>query len=124
MSDACEFCGLPLAPSPLPDKLDRDLYCWRRRAPGSSFEAADMRECLLRLKDRYDDIDPPLKFQPLPYYGTLMTLAEFEAHGFIDYDGFGNYATENQMSNKTVYPSDVKKEKLDRSFSHVMWFNR
>lgn len=36
MSEVCDNCGLLFAPSPLPDKYDRDRFCWRRRAPGTS----------------------------------------------------------------------------------------
>lgn len=66
---------------------------------------------------------------PLPTYGDLMTLTDFmddvKAGYFIDYDGHGNYATETEMSNKRIYPSDVKKGDVETErFTHVVWFNR
>lgn len=61
-------------------------------------------------------------------YGDLMTIHEFENHckcgGFIDYDGFGRYATETKESNIEIYPSDVKHKSVRKDFSHVIWFNR
>jgi hypothetical protein len=71
-----------------------------------------------------------LKTEPLPTYGNLYTLEEFMENcrngGFIDYDGFGNFATAKEMYNKEVYPSDVLKKnfKPQPEFTHVMWFNR
>ena len=50
----CDTCGLPVAPVTLPDSFDHGDYCWRRRAPGSSFEGADVRECLVRTAQRLD----------------------------------------------------------------------
>ncbi len=68
------------------------------------------------------------EFEPLPDYGDLMTLEDWlacvDAGGFIDYDGFGNYSDGKQMSNKTVKPSDVEKGKVDKGWTHVVWFNR
>lgn len=43
---------------------------------------------------------------------------------FIDYDGYGKYVIENKMSDITIYPSDVKMNKVRKDFTHVMWFNR
>lgn len=75
-----------------------------------------------------------------------MTTKRFvecvKSGGFIDYDGFGYYATKNKMTDKVVYPSHITgktkvfsyktgkfrivkvKEKFDKSFSHIVWFNR
>lgn len=74
--DACAYCGLFLAPRVLPDKYDRDAYCWRLRAPGSSFEAADMRECLQRLKAR---LDASQALQEASGDRYLQTIAGLEA---------------------------------------------
>lgn len=66
--------------------------------------------------------------EAIPSYGDLMTLEDFKDNcnsgGFIDYDGYGHYATATQMSNLIVRPSDVKKKKLREDFTHVVWFNR
>jgi len=50
--EVCKYCELPQAPRKLPDKYFHEEFCWRLRAPGSSLEAADMRECLDRLYAR------------------------------------------------------------------------
>jgi hypothetical protein len=68
------------------------------------------------------------ELEPLPEYGTLMSLEEFIAYsktGFlINYDGHGRYATSDQASNICVYPSDVMLDIYRHDFSHVIWFNR
>lgn len=71
-----------------------------------------------------------LKTEELPTYGDHMTLDDFvkacKSGSFIDYDGFGNYATKDLMFDKIVYPSDVTKTnfKPKPEFTHVVWFNR
>ena len=69
-----------------------------------------------------------IKSSPIPNYGDHMTILEFieavESGGFIDYDGFGKYASETEMSEIVVRPSDIKNGRLVRGFSHVVWFNR
>lgn len=71
-----------------------------------------------------------LKTGPLPTYGNHMPIEQFvescKNGGFIDYDGYGNYATKTEMFDKIVYPSDVTKKnyKPKPEFTHVVWFNR
>jgi hypothetical protein len=71
-----------------------------------------------------------MNLKPLPDYGTLIPIKEFIdqclCFAFIDYDGHGNYATETQMSDIIVSPSDIVSSngKYHEEFSHVMWFNR
>ncbi|GAF85281.1 unnamed protein product [marine sediment metagenome] len=62
--------------------------------------------------------------------GDLMTIEEWkecvEGGGFIDYDGSGNYATKDKVSNKSVSPSDVEagRFRTDVEFTHIMWYNK
>lgn len=57
-----------------------------------------------------------------------MTLEDFkescESGAFIDYDGFGYYATAKKMTHKIILPSDVKKGRCKSEYTHVVWFNR
>jgi hypothetical protein len=68
------------------------------------------------------------ELEPLPDYGDLMTLDEFIEHcnsgAFINYDGTGHYATKTKMSRLYATPSKIKAGNIDRSWTHVMWFNR
>lgn len=68
------------------------------------------------------------EFGPIPEYGDVMSLKEFidccNSGRFIDYDGSGNYARGNEMSDITIYPSDVKAGKIRKDFDKVVWFNR
>lgn len=60
--------------------------------------------------------------------GDLMTIEEFadccHSGGFIDYDGSGNYATEDKESNISIYPSDIIADKYRKDFTHVVWYNK
>lgn len=65
---------------------------------------------------------------------TVYTLSDFqhncEEGVFIDYDGFGYYASLQAdgktilVSRNVVEPSDIQHGKLDTSYTHVVWYNR
>ena len=61
-------------------------------------------------------------------HGAYMTMQDFveccQSGGFIDYDGYGYYATATKMLSKVVVPSDVSRKCVDMRFTHVVWFNR
>ena len=77
-----------------------------------------------------------VKWHSIPSYGDLMTMKEWiecvEDGGFIDYDGNGSYARDvygygwgkQYIKGSTVYPSDLTKDKVDLSHTHILWFNR
>ena len=89
----------------------------------------DVREEMSRLSYEVALLEP-IKYEDIPEYGDLMTLEHFkdccDAGGFIDYDGSGNYALKDKMSNKSVSPSDIKKGRYrdKEEFTHIVWFNR
>lgn len=61
--------------------------------------------------------------------GDVMTIPEFvkavEDGCFIDYDGFGEYATATEVSDIMVHPSDILAgEKPPAEYTHVVWYNR
>lgn len=51
-------------------------------------------------------------------------ISHCECGGFIDYDGFGRYSTEDKESNIEITPSDIKVNEYRKDFTHVMWYNR
>lgn len=69
-----------------------------------------------------------IKMEKLPNYGEHMTVRKFISYVksgcFIDYDGYGNYATKSQMSNISVYPSEIERGEVNKNFTHIVWFNR
>lgn len=69
-----------------------------------------------------------LELEDLPDYGHHMLFSEFEkcviGGGFIDSDGYGHYATKNKMTDEIIYPSYFKDGLVNRSFSHIVWFNK
>jgi len=86
------------------------------------------------------------KLELIPNYGDHMTLEQFigscKSGCFIDYDGYGYYATKDRMTNIVIRPSHVTgkgstfsmktgkyrkvkiKVNIDKSYSHIVWFNR
>jgi hypothetical protein len=69
-----------------------------------------------------------MKLESHTDYGDLISLDDFiaccESGGFIDYDGYGYYATSTIQSDIVVHPSDILKRKINENFTHVMWYNR
>lgn len=61
-------------------------------------------------------------------YGELISISDFkdscERGGFVDYDGFGYYSTEQYESAIKVYPSTFLKYGPIDGFTHVKWYNR
>lgn len=68
------------------------------------------------------------KGEPLPEYGDHRTLDMFiedcESGMFTDDDGYGRYASATEMFSKTVCPSDILDARINREFTHVVWFNK
>jgi len=60
--------------------------------------------------------------------GYLIPLQEWiecvQCGGFIDYDGYGELATETQTSNITISPSEMKRYNFPEWATHIMWYNR
>lgn len=65
--------------------------------------------------------------RPVPEYADLMTLAEFEqacrAGSFTNDDGHGYYVLDGQMLGSAT-PSTIRNGIVDRSMTHVAWFNK
>lgn len=68
------------------------------------------------------------EFEEIPNYGDVMTLDEFidccNSGGFIDYDGSGNYVTEDHMTNISIFASDVENDSIRKDFYKIVWFNK
>jgi hypothetical protein len=62
------------------------------------------------------------------HFGYLMPLQEWKdcvkCGGFIDYDGYGELATETQTSNMMISPSEMKNYNFPEWATHIMWYNR
>jgi hypothetical protein len=88
-------------------------------------------------------------YEEIPSYGDVYTIEHWignvEIKGFIDYDGFGNLATKDKVTDIMVKPSFVKDgkivkamksfrpetmEPIDEDFlkknnlTHIVWYNR
>jgi len=70
----------------------------------------------------------PYELSEIPSYGNVMSLDDFlenvKCGGFIDYDGHGKYIKDDQMTNISVYPSDLKNNRIRKEFTDIIWFNR
>ncbi len=82
----------------------------------------------------------------IPKDSDIYTIKEFiemvETGCFIDYDGYGYYATATEISDEVIHPSDISgktdtfdektmkikivevPKKLNKNYSHVVWYNR
>lgn len=82
---------------------------------------------LIKMKIKFR-MNKPYVLEPLPNYGDVMSLKEFiecvKGGGFIDYDGYGHYVKDNQMTDIEIYPSDVKSKNIRNEFDTIIWFNR
>lgn len=69
-----------------------------------------------------------MSFEDLPEHGYLLTLEDFKnavnCGAFIDYDGFGELATESRTSEVRIRPSEVDDYKFPGWCTHILWFNR
>lgn len=70
-----------------------------------------------------------MKATPMHDFGDMMTIEEFVktvlSGGFIDWDGSGYYSDGKVFYHeKPAWPSEIMAGKIDRSFTHVAWFNK
>lgn len=77
------------------------------------------------------NISKEIIMKSIPDYGYLYTIKEWEesceSGSFIDYDGWGDFATGTQVSNIEVSPSDygtTQYEEMKKDFTHILWYNR
>jgi hypothetical protein len=100
-----------------------DVRGFMEKVEAASEKISEART-ILTLKTPMDKI----KMSTQGKYGDLIPLEDFiaycESGCFIDYDGFGNYATETEESNLTISPSAVRKGQFRKDFTHVMWYNK
>lgn len=89
--------------------------------------AKEEKKELSKLRTLYNlNVEP--EFSEIPDYGDKMSLKDFiencNSGGFINYDGFGQYATNDKITDIIILPSDVKKGTIRKDFDFVVWFNR
>jgi hypothetical protein len=88
-----------------------------------------------------------VEFKNIPDCGDLITLQEWIDYvrdgAFIDYDGYGDLALSNKVSNIKVHPSEVFEKRpggelpyaddaplkesfinKTKGFTHIVWYNR
>lgn len=99
-----------------------DGWDWYCKAP----EHKELSRLRRQYKLLLDENDYTLS--PLPDFGDHMTLKKFVdyclAGGFVDSDGFGNYATKDKESDIVINPSDVISGMYRKDFTHVVWYNK
>ena len=73
----------------------------------------------------------PADMEPNPEYGDLYDLEDWihyvQSGAFIDYDGYGNMATESShLPRVNVYPSKAKHRNFEFPawVTHIVWYNR
>jgi hypothetical protein len=87
------------------------------------------------VEKRLNVIDRELRLLREPVFrdhdkiGDLMPFGEFVSickdRGFLNSDGFGQYATKSKISDIDIYPSDIYKyNKYRKDFKYVVWYNK
>jgi len=67
----------------------------------------------------------PINSETIGYHMNMKNWLQCVADGgFIDHGGHGYYATETEESEIIVVLSDVKKGKIDKRWTHIVWCNR
>ena len=88
----------------------------------------EQKELDLLYKQRSLVKPPVLTLLPKKKEEHLYTVEEFiemcNDGDFIDYDGFGRYATDKEESDIEVMPSYIKSGFIRTDFSHIVWYNR
>ena len=66
--------------------------------------------------------------EKIPDYGDVFTMGDFvnacQIGAFINYDGYGQYATDKIMFRDMILPSHVTKRNNVKNYPYVVWFNR
>ncbi len=95
-----------------------EAYCKMREPEKSQLQELDRQLRLIK----------PITLRPLSKSGDVMSLENFienvKCGGFIDYDGFGMYIKDDQMTDIDIYPSDVKANSIRTEFTKIIWFNK
>jgi hypothetical protein len=85
----------------------------------------------MKVYDAFWGKEMDLEYSKLPRYGDLMTIEDFgenvEMGLFIDYDGHGNLATEDQVTNIVIIPSamdEILEKYAHLGLTHVVWYNK
>jgi len=72
--------------------------------------------------------DKTPKLEPHNGIGDIFPIEKFksmcEYGGFMNSDGYGEYATESQRSDIEIHPSDFKHKTIRTDFTHVVWYNK
>lgn len=73
-----------------------------------------------------EDHGIPLNFETDGYVMLLDDWIHDVLRGmYVDYDGFGCYATEDEeVEAPSVLPSHVFNKSLDMSYKYIVWYNR
>lgn len=72
--------------------------------------------------------DRGVRLEPIDPEADLITIEAFRASvecgAFIDYDGFGEWATGTHVSDITIRPSQLARTTPPPWATHVVWYNR
>ena len=78
--------------------------------------------------EKPDPVDSSIEHRPIKNGDDHMLIRDFIIHckagSFIDYDGFGLYATASVRSTFKVCPSDVLAGNINMNYTHVVWYNK
>lgn len=69
-----------------------------------------------------------MKLTPIPSYCDLIPLKEFveivRCGSFVDSDGSGYYATDQNVTDIPAVPSEIKDGTILHEYPFIAWFNK
>lgn len=71
------------------------------------------------------ELNTPVQYERIPTFSDMMELElfiEFVNEGiYTDIEGVGYYSDGHRMTDKAIYPSDVKCGRIREDFEYIVW---
>jgi hypothetical protein len=102
-----------------------EVLMWRWELSERDSIGEEIEDQLLELYETEGNI---ITLQSIPPEGDMFSMQEFvrlcNDQLLVNYDGYGHYSLEKEMTNVTILPSDVTTGLYNDSYPFVVWFNR
>lgn len=127
--EQCEkYQELEIIYDKLSDEYDKKILSDEYNSFQEAWNATeDLRYKLWEISSEMRLLKKP-EFESIPEYGDHITLENFiyycKNYTITSNDGCGYYATETEMTDISISPNDILRNKYRKDFTHVIWFNK
>ena len=91
-------------------------------------KANELYKKIIPYSGEYHMIQDDYELHDIPDFGDKFVLEKFvdccKYGGFINNDGYGYYATEDQESTIPAIPSEIVAGYVRKDFKYVVWYNK